>query len=185
LDSKAIQTLASHNWEVEQAVTNYYESLEGGDPAAAELEVDEPDSEIEEDMRMPPNHPDGPPPTSAQSTASSNFLAGGGRRLGDDSSAPIPSTSTPISAPAPKLKKKAAKPKSKITSFKDIRDRETEEDEDDDEDKPQEFYAGGDKSGLAVTDPNSGDQGHNDQVRRLLETARRCVLSHAICLKHN
>jgi UBX domain-containing protein 1 len=128
------------------------------------MEVDEPESDAYDDHV--------PPSSTSQSIASSGFLAGGGRRLGDDSSTPISATSTPISAAAPKSKK-TANPQSKITSFKDIRDRETQEEEDDDDEKDQEFYAGGDKSGLAVQEPNSGGQGHNDQVRRLLETARR------------
>lgn len=134
------------------------------------MDVDENDLDDElpdPRTRMPPDHP-----LSMQNTASSSFTAGGGRRLGDDSSAPIPSTSVPMSAPTAKPKK-ATKAKSKITGFRDIRDRETEEEDDDDEPKDQEFYAGGDKSGLAVQEPGSGGQGHNDQVRRLLETARR------------
>lgn len=41
--------------------------------------------------------------------------------------------------------------------------------DDDDSDKEQEYFAGGDKSGLAVQDP-----GHSrDHIKRILETARR------------
>lgn len=152
---QAIQILTSTDWEVDQAVTNYYESLEGGD--------------VEEDNEDHSEH------TAQQSSSSRQANApittGGGRTLGGET---IPSSTT--AAPAQPKAKPAGKSKGKslFSSFRDIRDRDGSGHDDDDEDKDQEFYAGGDKSGLAVQEPGSGhNSSHNDQVKRLLETARR------------
>ena len=165
--SQAIQILTSSDWEVDQAVTNYYESLEGGDPHANEMDVDEDDEEDEE-----------PAPKQTESAASSSiFTSGGGRRLGDESSAPSSSTAPAPSASSSAARKpKSTKPKSKFGGFKELRDRDEAGDDDDDDEKDQEYYAGGDKSGLAVQEPNpNGGSRPEDHVRRLLETARRYV----------
>ncbi|KAK3066802.1 hypothetical protein LTS18_001490 [Coniosporium uncinatum] len=46
------------------------------------------------------------------------------------------------------------------------------DDDDDDEDRPQDFFAGGEKSGLAVQNPNAGPSAR-DQVNSILDRARR------------
>lgn len=45
-----------------------------------------------------------------------------------------------------------------------------DDDDDDDEDDQQEFFAGGDKSGLAVQNPLTAEE----QVNRVLKRAARC-----------
>lgn len=69
----------------------------------------------------------------------------------------------------------SAKPKQSNKQFKSLQDLQAGpsgaaggDDEDDDHD--QEYFAGGDKSGLAVQEPGSGAR---DRIQRLLETARR------------
>ena len=55
------------------------------------------------------------------------------------------------------------------------------DDEDDDmsgPDEPQNFFAGGEKSGLSVQNPNSGKKGHSKLVSSLLKKAEAC----AFCL---
>lgn len=122
------------------------------------------DDEDEEDVA--------PQPSSSRQ-ANTNLTTGGGRTLGGDT---IPSASTAAPAQSKAKSKSSSKGKSLFSSFKDIRDRDDSDHGDDDEDKDQEFYAGGDKSGLAVREPGSGHgSGHNDQVKKLLETARRYV----------
>jgi len=111
------------------------------------------------------------PQSSNSRQANTPSMTGGGRTLGGNT---ISSSST-AAPPQPKIKSSnKSKGKSLFGSFKDIRERGDSGHDDDDEDKDQEFYAGGDKSGLAVREPGSGkDSGHNDQVKKLLETARR------------
>ncbi|KAI9726042.1 MAG: hypothetical protein M1828_002050 [Chrysothrix sp. TS-e1954] len=67
-------------------------------------------------------------------------------------------------------KKKPTPQKKKFGTLSDL--QSNAESHDDDSDKEQEFYAGGDKSGLAVQDP-SQQGGGRDSVQRLIDTARR------------
>jgi len=139
-------------------VTNYYESLEGGDPDA---NMEDDDDEEEHSAPQP----------SSSRQANANLSTGGGRTLGGDT-IPLSSTAVPSQSKAKSSGK--SKSNSLFKSFKDIRDHDDSDHGGDDEDKDQEFYAGGDKSGLAVREPNSGNgSSHNDQVKKLLETARR------------
>lgn len=152
---QATQFLQSNDWQVDQAVALYYDTLEG--PASGPEEEDE-----DEPIPQP------------QTTSQSNIVSGGGRRLGDDSGSSVPASAIPTATSSRPAASSKPKKNSKFGSFRDLA---AGQDDDDDEDKDQEFYAGGDKSGLAVQEPNSG-HGHGpgqhaDPVRRLLETARR------------
>lgn len=95
--------------------------------------------------------------------------SGGGYRLGDDTT---PSQPAPVAAPSSSRgASQPRKSKKKFASLSDLQGESSSHDHDDDSDKdPQEYFAGGDKSGLAVQDPNGG---HNQHIQRLLDTARR------------
>lgn len=95
---------------------------------------------------------DAPAPQSRPSGSSSARTLGGG---------PAPPTTTSSLPPAKKAKKK-------FSSFKDLRGDTG--DHDDDSDKEQEYFAGGDKSALAVQDPGNSAR---DPMQRLIDTARR------------
>lgn len=75
----------------------------------------------------------------------------------------------------------ASRPKQK-TKFASLRDLQARDDDGDDDepDKEQQYFAGGDKSGLAVQDPGNGEpRSANDHIQRLLQTARQYVCSGA------
>ncbi|BAO42657.1 UBX domain-containing protein 1 [Kluyveromyces marxianus] len=71
----------------------------------------------------------------------------------------------PRSTPSPSLNKSKSKPKSKIQSFSDMLRGGDDEDED------RNTFAGGETSGLEITDPHANDS--NSLIRDLLEKARR------------
>lgn len=79
-----------------------------------------------------------------------------------------PSSSAPSSQPSARHKQS----KGQVRSLQDLQSGPSNavggDDEDDEHD--QEYFAGGDKSGLAVQEPGSGAR---DRIQRLLETARR------------
>ena len=87
---------------------------------------------------------------------------------------PVPATtSTAGSSSAPRSK--PPQQKKKFGSLRDLQQSDSTEGDDDD-DKDQEYFAGGDKSGLAVQDPgnsNDGSGNANDHIQRLLHTARQ------------
>ena len=132
------------------AATDYFASLEeagkdGGDDEDSETDNDEYDE----------------PPSNRS----------GGRRLGDGDSAPLPPTTTsqpaPSSAPPPPQKKKFA-------TLSDLTSGPSgggdggghAHDDDSDDSADPDFFAGGEKSGLAVQNPD-------DLKRKILDRARR------------
>lgn len=150
---QAQQFLALTDFDVQGAVASFYQSQE--------------DSDNDEDLDEA--NEDEPAPLLSRGTGPS---VGGGRRLGEEgdplsgasaSSIPVASGSRP------------PQPKKKFASLRDLQSDghagHGHDDDDADSDKEQEFYAGGDKSGLAVQDPSSGS--HRDQIQRLMNTARQ------------
>jgi len=79
-----------------------------------------------------------------------------------------PAPPTANSSNTSKKSSQKGRPKSKITSFRDLQGDAG--DHDDDSDKEQEYFAGGDKSALAVQDPGNANR---DPIQRLIDTARR------------
>lgn len=136
---------------IDEAVSQYYDELNGDAANEDEEEVTAATSNPAQGRRPNPAPP-------------------AGRRLGNDTGAssaipdPAPSGST-SSGRGPQ-----SQPRKKFKSLKDLQNEAESHDHDDDSDKDQEYFAGGDKSGLAVTEPGSG---HNQHVQRLLDQARR------------
>ncbi len=92
---------------------------------------------------------------------------GGGRTLGG---APAPATSASTSSQAAK-KGQAKSGSSKLRTLKDLQgDSGAHAHGDgDDSDNDQDFFAGGEKSGLAVQNPNNP----RDKINSILERARK------------
>jgi len=159
--SQARQLLEDNDWDFQTAVTQHF------DPQGHELGGDQ-DEDFEETTA----------PVSVPAQASGRRLMGG-RRLGDES-ASDPSPSNPPTSSTPQSTRRPPQQKKKFASLKDLAgDAHGHDHDDDDSDKDQEYYAGGDKSGLAVQEPGAnrqpGSGGHNEHIRQLLDRARRSV----------
>lgn len=98
----------------------------------------------------------------------------GPRTLGGDGvpSRAAPSASSSSAAPKPaRSAPPSSRSKKQVKSLRDLQAEASAATRDDsDEEHDQEYFAGGDKSGLAVQEPGSGAR---DRMQRLLETARR------------
>lgn len=87
-------------------------------------------------------------------------------------------TASAAAQPSSSKSKKPAQPK-KFGTLRDLQgdgghSGHGHDDDDEDSEKEQEYYAGGDKSGLAVQDP--GERNASDHIKRLMNTARRYVV---------
>jgi len=135
--------------------------------AAVDLFFEEP-----EDQDMPP--PTDSTASSSQTPATSGM--GGARTLGGDG---VPSRPVPTSSAAPSSSTARRQQPPQRGGIRTLRDMQGGDhaghghgDDDDDEDRPQDFFAGGEKSGLAVQNPNAGPNAR-DQVNSILDRARR------------
>lgn len=155
---QAQQYLATNKWDLSSAAAEYYTSLEEG---AAEEPGEAPSgiSDVGDDES----------PIAA--------AAGGGRTLGGTSGPqPIPTTS---SVPPPPSSSSRQAPQKKFATLGDIAGGGAsghaghghDDDEDDDEREKQDLFAGGEKSALAVQNPNK--QSAADLQRKILERARK------------
>lgn len=103
-------------------------------------------------------------------------IPGGGRTLGGSGvpSRPVASSSSePIaSRPRPGPQRAAAPPQRGAGGARTLRDIQGDSHAGhghDDDDEEEDFFAGGEKSGLAVTNPNNP----RDQIESMLDRARR------------
>lgn len=155
---QAQQYLATNKWDLSSAAAEYYTSLEEG---AAEEPGEAPSglSDLGDDES----------PIAA--------AAGGGRTIGGTSGPqPIPTTS---SVPPPPSSSSRQAPQKKFATLGDIAGGGAsghaghghDDDEDDDESEKQDLFAGGEKSALAVQNPNK--QSAADLQRKILERARK------------
>lgn len=136
-----MEALESNDWDLDMAIAEHFD---GGDAMASGHGASD-----EDEMTA----------TSAPT---------GGRRLGD---APTSSHTAGISSAAGSSNPSRKQPKKGgVASLRDFQEDEHSHDHDEDSDKDQDLYVGGDKSGLAVTEPGAG---HNQHIQRLLDRARR------------
>jgi len=158
----AASLLTSNNWDLDSAASLWFESQEQG--------PDEDDTPMESEPSAPP-----PPPVSGSSS--------GGRTLGGE---PAAETSSSASSQQVAYKPTAKGPR----TLKDLQGSSagghghSHDDDSDDEGPQQDFFAGGEKSGLAVQNPDAGGNlppGRNQQARdvvnSILDQARRWVLA--------
>lgn len=157
--SEARQYLEANQWDLAAAAAEYYTSLE----EATEEAAIEPRSSSE---AAPENDENKPPPLAQP-------LPSGGRTLGGDPvPQPIPTTSR---MPDQSSSSSRAPPKKKFATLGDLAGgsgagqtgQGHEDDSDDsDYDSKQNLFAGGEKSGLAVQNPD-------EMRRKILERARK------------
>ncbi|OCK82189.1 SEP-domain-containing protein [Lepidopterella palustris CBS 459.81] len=152
--SEAETYLTASNWDLGAAGTQFWADVDGAalddDPMDASKSTPEPPTAA-------PTHP------------------GGGRTLGGG---PVPAESSPSSAPAASSSRQPAR-RSGLRTLKDLQNQpaghshgpDSDHDDDDEEDgEQQDFFAGGEKSGLAVQNPNAGNP--RDQINNILKRAR-------------
>ena len=149
MTNQAQQFLAVSDWDLETAVANYYAAQED------HTEDNQDDSDYVDEDDPEPSHESQPQSTS-----------GAGRRLGDG-----PSDSQPIpTAPASNSSSSQPKPQpgnqKKFATIGDVSASGTNGDDSDDDDDKHDLFAGGEKSGLAVQNPD-------DLRKRILEKAQK------------
>ena len=120
------------------------------------------------DSDADPDFEDEPEAAPAATSNQPTQVPGGGYRLGDG-----PSTSQPVPA-VPTPSASSAKPKASASTnkkFATLGDfNAPKNDDSDSDDEPENLYAGGDKSGLAVQNP---DHNSEDLKKKIIEKARR------------
>jgi UBX domain-containing protein 1 len=150
--NQARQYLTANKWDLPAALTEFYTAQE---EAGAEHEQDDIQPSDEEDEEEEENEP---PATRA--------FPSGGRRLGDGPSDPQPIPTSASSRASPPGKKPG--PQKKFATLGDFNsDSQAHGDGDgDDDDGKQDLFAGGEKSGLAVQNPD-------DIKKKIIEKAMK------------
>lgn len=146
---QAHQFLAASDWDLETAIANYYAAQE--DHTEDNLN----DSDYADEDDPEPSHRPQPQSQSGQ---------GSGRRLGDgpSDSQPVPTSGSGSSSSQPLNQSSTRK---KFATLGDVGASGANGDDSDDDDK-QDLFAGGEKSGLAVQNPD-------DLRKRILEKAQK------------
>lgn len=149
---QAEKFLAQNDWNTEAAIAMYY---------AASEEADEPMQDVPEGESEP------------------QVLPGGGRTLGGGP--PPPDYALPSSTTQPSSSRQTQPQRGGLRTLRDLQSQSSSQgpahghDDDDSEDENTDFFAGGEKSGLAVQNPGQGrgPSDPRDQINRILERARR------------
>ncbi|KAL9622502.1 MAG: hypothetical protein Q9160_003178 [Pyrenula sp. 1 TL-2023] len=163
---EAHEYLVTNQWNLDTAATEFYTA--------------------QEEAQTGPSHPPQPPQPHAMAHSNSDsdedsrpegggdyassrqpFSGGGqGRRLGDEGD-PLPATSQPSTQEQSKSSSKSKQPQKKFATLGDFSGgSQNHTSDDEDEDEKQDFFAGGEKSGLAVQNPD-------DIKKKILERARK------------
>lgn len=146
---QAAQFLAASQGDIETAVSSYYAAQEDNiSDNAADQDYEDQDDSAQD--AQPDPHP----------------TYGGGRRLGDGPSDSQPATIASASSSSSKPKPKPAQ--GKVATLGDYGASGRNVDDSDDDEK-QDLFAGGEKSGLAVQNPD-------DLKKRILEKAQKSGL---------
>ena len=150
--------LDAHQWKVDAAAATYFE-MQAQDKQEGLLEEQEEQQSIATSGSA----------TAAASSSSTQNASGRAQPL---SGVTVAGSSI---ASAPRTNKAKQKPKGGLKTLRDLqkdsssRGQGNDSDDDDDNDDEQDFYAGGEKSGLAVQNPDTAA----DQVNEILNRARR------------
>ena len=136
---QARQYLAANNWDLPAALTEFYTAQE---EAGVEHEQDENQPSYEEEEEE------------EEATPVASNMPSGGRRLGDGPSDPQPIPTSASSRPSQPQQKPA--PQKKFATLGDFNpdSHDHDDEDDDDDDSKQDLFAGGEKSGLAVHNPD-------------------------------
>ncbi|EXJ60802.1 hypothetical protein A1O7_04955 [Cladophialophora yegresii CBS 114405] len=148
---QAQQFMSASDWDLETAVANYYAAQEDH----AEDNQDDSDY-VDED------YPESSNPAQAQPARSAH---GAGRRLGDVPSDSQLAPSVPTSSSSSSRPRNHPSTQKKFATLGDVSAGNGNGDDSEDDDK-QDLFAGGEKSGLAVQNPD-------DLRKRILEKAQK------------
>jgi UBX domain-containing protein 1 len=144
--------LAATDWDLEAAIANYYAAQEDH----AEDNQDDSDYMDEDD----------PESSQEPQTQSTHPAAGAGRRLGDGPSDSQPIPTAPTSSSSSSQPKPQPGTQKKFATIGDVSASGANGDDSDDDDDKHDLFAGGEKSGLAVQNPD-------DLRKRILEKAQK------------
>ncbi|KAH0840538.1 hypothetical protein AYO21_03872 [Fonsecaea monophora] len=151
---RAHQFLAANDWNLEAAISNYYATYDDqsfdipDDPDDSDY-VDEEDPDSSHQTQSQPPHP----------------TYGAGRRLGEGPSESEPTPAAASSASSSSQPKNNPSSQKKFATLGDFSSSGANGDDSDDDEK-QDLFAGGEKSGLAVQNPD-------DLRKRILEKAQK------------
>lgn len=147
--AQARQFLEAFDWNLETAIEDHYARQQ--------------DSDADPDYQEPDDEP-------VQPAQSSSLAPGGGHRLGDgpSTSRPVPTSAAPSTSSSSKPKAGAGTNK-RFATLGDV--SSGNKDDSDSDDEPPNLYAGGDKSGLAVQNPDQ--KGSEDLKKKIIEKARK------------
>ncbi|KAF2191986.1 SEP-domain-containing protein [Zopfia rhizophila CBS 207.26] len=151
--TEAEQYLNAGSWDIETAAALYFEES---------APQEEQDIDMAGDDQTPNPHPNPPQ------------HAGGGRTLGGGSVPAEPSSSSsPPAAPRQRAPQRGLRTLRDLQGQGDSGHAHGDDDHSSDEDDKaeQDFFAGGEKSGLAVQNPNTSDP--RDQINNILRRARQ------------
>ncbi|KAG6486922.1 plant UBX domain-containing protein 4-like [Zingiber officinale] len=160
---EALFFLESHGWNLDSAIVSFYDHQADPQDHRSPLlrgRDDAYDPEDEDEEYLPTEespHAAAPPPRVTRSTV--------------PAAASAPRATRSSAAGGSRGDKKASKPSGSRSSIRTLADlnRRADPDSDSDSDGPQEYYTGGEKSGMLVQDPSKG--GNN--VDAIFEQARR------------
>lgn len=168
--TQAHEYLVANQWNLDTAATEFYTA--------------------QEEAQTGSSHPPQPPQPHAMAHSNSDSdndsrpegegdyessrqpFSGGsqGRRLGEEGD-PLPATSRASGQEQSKSSSKSKQPQKKFATLGDFGGgSQNHTSDDEDEDEKQDFFAGGEKSGLAVQNPD-------DIKKKILERARKYVVS--------
>ncbi|XP_074563450.1 plant UBX domain-containing protein 4-like [Curcuma longa] len=159
---EALFFLESHGWNLDSAIVSFYDHQ--ADPQGhrsplhrGQDDAHDPDDEDEDYLPTEESLDSAPPARVTRSTTAA--------------AASPPRETRAATAPGSRGDKKASKPSGSRSTIRTLADlnRRADPDSDSDEDGPQEYYTGGEKSGMLVQDPSQG--GNN--VDAIFEQARR------------
>ncbi|KAF1967263.1 SEP-domain-containing protein [Bimuria novae-zelandiae CBS 107.79] len=160
----AEQYLAAANWNLEHAGALYFDDAQEQNEQDGEDAPQDPASDVT--MADDNQTPDQPP----------QQQPGGGRTLGGAYVPPTASSSSSSQQPA-----RRAQPQRGLRTLGDLQSsggghghgHAHDDDDDDDDDEKEDFFTGGEKSGLAVQNPNQSNP--RDQINNILRRARQNV----------
>ena len=175
--------LSSANGDVELAISNYFEAQAAGGVAPApraSAQAGEPDADDPAAIAAAMAEDEPGPSTVAAAPAT-----GGARTLDGRPADPLPAdwarragVGPAAGSGPPQRRTGLGTLGSRADDDDDEDDGAMDEDEDDEvgpPDAPQDLYAGGERSGLNVQDPNARPGGSNRLVRDLLKKAAECA----------
>jgi UBX domain-containing protein 1 len=154
---QAERYLAAGNWNIETAAALFFEQA---DPAEEE--------QSDADVDMAGDEPTNPTPNPAQQQQ-----PGGGRTLDGTYVPPAAGSSSSSQPAAPRQPQRGLRTLGDLQSSGGGGHGHSHDDDDDDEqdDENQDFFAGGEKSGLAVQNPNQSNP--RDHINNILRRARQ------------